>query len=195
MSALQRQIKAPNGFTIDNVIQTDAPINPGNSGGPLFDTEGNVVGIDTAINPIAQNIGFAIPINIAKIIMAELKENGKVVRSAWRVRHLILGAVGIFVYCGAEVSIGSFLVNFFSQPEIGGLAERVGARYVSYYWMGAMLGLEHLGLDPRRDAVQRRLGACPIQRTRTGEATPQMLWRIPKVPTQAQACRPVVPGL
>ncbi len=64
----------------DDFIQTDAPINPGNSGGPLFDTQGNVVGINTAINPIAQNIGFAIPINIAKIIMTELKENGKVVR-------------------------------------------------------------------------------------------------------------------
>lgn len=64
----------------DDFIQTDAPINPGNSGGPLFDTEGNVVGINTAINPAAQNIGFAIPINIARIIMAELKENGKVVR-------------------------------------------------------------------------------------------------------------------
>lgn len=67
-------------------------------------------------------------------------ENGKVVHSAWRVRHLMLGALGIFLYCGAEVSIGSFLVNFFSQPEIGGLTEQTGARYVSYYWSGAMVG-------------------------------------------------------
>ncbi len=67
-------------------------------------------------------------------------ENGRVVRSAWRVRHLMLGALGIFLYCGAEVSIGSFLVNFFSQPEIGGLTEKTGARYVSYYWSGAMAG-------------------------------------------------------
>lgn len=67
-------------------------------------------------------------------------ENGKVVHSAWRVRHLMLGALGIFLYCGAEVSIGSFLVNFFSQPEIGGLTEKTGARYVSYYWSGAMVG-------------------------------------------------------
>lgn len=64
----------------DDFIQTDAPINPGNSGGPLFDTTGEVVGINTAINPAAQNIGFAIPINIASIIMNELRENGKVVR-------------------------------------------------------------------------------------------------------------------
>jgi len=60
--------------------------------------------------------------------------------SAWRIRHLMLGAVGIFLYCGAEVSIGSFLVNFFSQPEIGGLTEQVAARHVSYYWTGAMIG-------------------------------------------------------
>ncbi len=64
----------------------------------------------------------------------------QIARSAWKVRHLVLGAAGIFVYCGAEVSIGSFLVNFFSQPEIGGLSEKTAAQYVSYYWMGAMIG-------------------------------------------------------
>ncbi len=64
----------------------------------------------------------------------------QIAKSAWRVRHLVLGAAGIFLYCGAEVSIGSFLVNFFTQPEIGGLTEQVAARYVSYYWTGAMIG-------------------------------------------------------
>jgi FHS family L-fucose permease-like MFS transporter len=71
---------------------------------------------------------------------AEAIIQGKAYHSAWKVRHLVLGAVGIGVYVGAEVSIGSFLVNFFSQPEIGGLSEKVAARYVSYYWMGAMIG-------------------------------------------------------
>jgi FHS family L-fucose permease-like MFS transporter len=51
-----------------------------------------------------------------------------------------LGAAGIFLYCGAEVSIGSFLVNFFSQPDIGGLTPKVASHYVSYYWTGAMIG-------------------------------------------------------
>ena len=60
--------------------------------------------------------------------------------SAWRVRHLVLGAAGIFLYCGAEVSIGSFLVNFFTQPDIGGSTAEVAAQYVSYYWGGAMIG-------------------------------------------------------
>ena len=58
----------------------------------------------------------------------------------WHQRHLILGVVGIFVYVGAEVSIGSFLVNYFSQPYIGGMPEKVAARYVSFYWMFAMIG-------------------------------------------------------
>ncbi len=55
-------------------------------------------------------------------------------------RHLVLGAVGIFVYVGAEVSIGSFLVNFFGQSDIAGLPEATAAGFVSYYWGGAMIG-------------------------------------------------------
>jgi FHS family L-fucose permease-like MFS transporter len=66
--------------------------------------------------------------------------NGRPVKSAWRVPHLVLGAVAILLYCGAEVSIGSFLVNFLGQPEIGGLSPRVAARYASYYWTAAMIG-------------------------------------------------------
>ncbi len=60
--------------------------------------------------------------------------------SAWRYRPLLLGAVGIFVYVGAEVAIGSFLVNYFKEGNIAGLTEAQGARYVSFYWGGAMLG-------------------------------------------------------
>jgi len=60
--------------------------------------------------------------------------------SVWRHRNLVLGALAIFVYVGAEVSIGSFLVNYLSQPNIGGLTERAAAGYVSFYWGGAMIG-------------------------------------------------------
>lgn len=60
--------------------------------------------------------------------------------SIWGYRHLVLGIVGIFVYVGAEVSIGSFAVNFMSQPEIGGLTEEAAGKYLSYYWGGAMVG-------------------------------------------------------
>ncbi len=64
----------------DNFIQTDASINPGNSGGPLFNTRGEVVGINTAIIASGQGIGFAIPINMAMDILPQLKEKGMVVR-------------------------------------------------------------------------------------------------------------------
>ncbi|MCP4135891.1 MAG: DegQ family serine endoprotease [bacterium] len=64
-----------------NFIQTDASINPGNSGGPLIDMNGLVVGINTAINPAGQGIGFAIPINLAKKLIPQLKAKGKVTRS------------------------------------------------------------------------------------------------------------------
>ena len=64
----------------DDFIQTDASINPGNSGGPLFNLKGDVVGINTAIVSSGQGIGFAIPINIAKDLLSQLKSKGKVVR-------------------------------------------------------------------------------------------------------------------
>lgn len=64
----------------DDFIQTDAPINPGNSGGPLFNLEGAVVGVNTAIVYSGQGIGFAIPINLAKSVIDQLKESGTVVR-------------------------------------------------------------------------------------------------------------------
>lgn len=60
--------------------------------------------------------------------------------SAWNYPHLILGAIGIFVYVGAEVSIGSFLVNFLGEKNIAGMAEADAGKYVSFYWGGAMIG-------------------------------------------------------
>jgi S1-C subfamily serine protease len=84
VSALQRQIQAPNGFTINNVIQTDAAINPGNSGGPLLDAAGRVIGINSQIATGGNGegnvgIGFAVPINTAKKILPQL-EKGNVER-------------------------------------------------------------------------------------------------------------------
>jgi FHS family L-fucose permease-like MFS transporter len=62
------------------------------------------------------------------------------VQSLWKHRQLILGALGIFLYVGAEVSIGSFLSNYLSQPNIGNMPIRRAAEFVSFYWMGAMIG-------------------------------------------------------
>jgi serine protease Do len=64
----------------DDFIQTDAAINPGNSGGPLLDLRGEVVGINTAVNPQANTIGFAVPIDMVKEILPQLEEHGRVVR-------------------------------------------------------------------------------------------------------------------
>ena len=92
VSALQRQITAPNGFTIQHVIQTDAPINPGNSGGPLLDAAGRVIGINSQIVTGGTGsgnvgIGFAVPVNTAKKLLPQLKQTGSVV-------HAFLGITG-----------------------------------------------------------------------------------------------------
>ena len=81
VSALSRSIEDPSGIALSDLIQTDAAINPGNSGGPLINLKREVVGINTAVIPSAQGIGFAIAVNSAKPIAKELLEKGKVVRS------------------------------------------------------------------------------------------------------------------
>ena len=71
---------------------------------------------------------------------AAAKNSEKIEGSAWQYRHLILGAVGIFMYVGAEVAIGSFLVSFLAQEHIAGLKEHAAAHYITYYFGGAMVG-------------------------------------------------------
>lgn len=91
VSALQRQIRAPNGFSISNVIQTDAAINPGNSGGPLINADGEVIGINAQIQTGGGGgnvgIGFAIPIDTVRRELRQLIEEGKV-------KHAYLGING-----------------------------------------------------------------------------------------------------
>jgi S1-C subfamily serine protease len=115
VSALQRQITAPNGFTIQHVIQTDAPINPGNSGGPLLDAAGRVIGINSQILTGGSGngnvgIGFAVPINTAKKLLPQLKRSGAVV-------HAYLGITG--------VTIDASLADLQLKVSRGVLVERV----------------------------------------------------------------------
>ncbi len=74
--------------------------------------------------------------------------------SLWKYRQLVFGTIGIFVYVGAEVSIGSFLINYFGQHEIGNLPEFAAAKFVTYYWGGAMVG--------------RFIGSAILQKVKTG---------------------------
>jgi MFS transporter, FHS family, L-fucose permease len=91
--------------------------------------------------------------NLPAIPEAERHSSKIAAKSVLKYRQLVLGAVAIFVYVGAEVSIGSFLVNYFSQPDIGNINEQTAARFVSFYWGGAMLG--------------RFLGSAILRRVRT----------------------------
>jgi S1-C subfamily serine protease len=88
VSGLQRQVDAPSGFPITDVIQTDASINPGNSGGPLLDAQGNVIGINSQIatggGQGSVGIGFAVPINTVKKLLPQL-------RAGKDVQHSYLG--------------------------------------------------------------------------------------------------------
>ena len=106
--------------------------------------------ITIALILLAVLIGF---FKLPKIQTAEASGN-KINDSVWKHRNLVLGAIGIFTYVGAEVSIGSFLVNYFGLPEIAGLAAKSAAGFVSFYWGGAMIG--------------RFLGAPLLQRFKAG---------------------------
>jgi FHS family L-fucose permease-like MFS transporter len=110
------------------------------------------VGLGIALVVLAIAIGsFKLP----KIEHAQHKVGEKVDDSIWNHPNLVFGAIAIFVYVGAEVSIGSFLVNYFTQAEIGGLTERVAASYVAFYWGGAMVG--------------RFIGSGLLQKVKTGQ--------------------------
>jgi FHS family L-fucose permease-like MFS transporter len=89
---------------------------------------------------IAVILGIAIALFKLPVIPHVEHHKGEATESIWKYRHLLFGVVGIFAYVGAEVSIGSFLVNYFSLKDIGNITEKVAAGYVSFYWGSAMVG-------------------------------------------------------
>ncbi len=80
VSALGRSLRSESGRLIESIIQHTAPLNPGNSGGPLLDSHGRVIGINTAIVPMAQGLGFAVPASTAKWVIGEILAHGQVHR-------------------------------------------------------------------------------------------------------------------
>ncbi len=108
VSALGRSLRASTGRLIDDVIQTDAALNPGNSGGPLVDSRGEVIGVNTAIIPMAQGICFATAIDTVKWVVSELLRHG-------RVRRAYLGLAG------ATTLLSRRIVRFFNLPSESGL--------------------------------------------------------------------------
>ena len=133
ISALQRQISSPNGFSIDDVLQTDAAINPGNSGGPLFNDQGQVIGVNSQIeSPNAGSsgeagnvgIGFAIPSNTVKSVISQLRATGKVSHAYLGVQTQDGSGAGAQV---AQVTSGGPAASAGLQPgdvitELGGKA-------------------------------------------------------------------------
>jgi len=106
------------------------------------------IGLAVALVVLAATVAwFRLP------VIQYAEAHGHATGSIWRHRGLVLGAVGIFVYVGAEVAIGSLMTNYFNQKEIGGLSLKDAAGYLWYYWFGAMVG--------------RFAGSALLQRVRT----------------------------
>src|ERR1700691_4951521 len=117
------------------------------------------VGLGITLVLLAIAIGL---FNLPKIEHAQHKVGEKVNDSIWNHPNLIFGAIAIFVYVGAEVSIGSFLVNYFTQPEIGGLTDKVAASFVAFYWGGAMVGRFIGSAILQKVSTRGLLGICAV---------------------------------
>ena len=137
VSGLDRPIKAPNNYTINDAVQTDAAINPGNSGGPLLDSRGTVIGVNAQIASESggfEGVGFAVPINTVKSVIRQLITEGEVVHGYIGVSMFQLGVDELSAYTGLSEST---LEERYGLPGNGaivsevtsdGPAEKVGIR-------------------------------------------------------------------
>ena len=127
VSGLGREIQSPNGFTIDEVVQTDAAINPGNSGGPLIDDRGRVIGVNAQIasngNRSNSGVGFAIPIDTAKDVIPELRRSGEVKRA-----YLGVSSAAVDSGVARELNLPADRGALVQEVVRGGPADKAGLR-------------------------------------------------------------------
>src|SRR2546429_408766 len=156
VSALGRSLRGKDGRLIDNVIQTDAALNPGNSGGPLVDTHAKVVGVNTAIIPMAQGVGFAIPAATARLIAGILIRDGRVRRA-----YLGIGAAQTPIgrQLAAELHLGATSGIRVLEVVTGGPAQRAGI-----VTGDLLVSLDGIGLGTLSD-LQRALTGDRIGRS------------------------------
>ena len=165
-------------FIFEGLIQTDAAINPGNSGGPLADINGHVVGINTAMIPFAQGVGFAIPINAVKRVVQQIFEKGRVIRPWLGIsgmslnpqlarRYNLQSESGVLV-AGLSREGPSFEAGF----RVGDVIVQIGETEVkqmkdlllalSKYEVGSVVRVQYFRMGAKREA-SLRLSEVPVQ--------------------------------
>jgi len=177
VSGLGREIRAPNGFQIDKVIQTDAPINPGNSGGPLLDERGRVIGVNSQIATAGMGsgnigIGFAVPSNTVRNVVPQLK-------SGQGVQHAYLGVSTGPATSGSGAEVGD--VNPSSPAEKAGAeigdvvtevdGERIGDPADIATAIADNKPGDHITMKVRRGGQERTLNVTLGDRPATAPST------------------------
>ena len=161
ISALGRGIRTEAGTQMDELIQTDAAINPGNSGGPLLNSNGEVIGINTAIYSLSggyQGVGFAIPTHVARYVAAQLIASGRVARP-WLGISGISITPGIAEGLGLEVRKGILVVEVIPRSPSAQAGIRGGSREVVVGGMRLLLGGDIIvGIDSHPVDGMQELG-------------------------------------
>jgi S1-C subfamily serine protease len=179
VSALHRRLQSQRGV-IDDLIQSDAPINPGNSGGPLLNSSGEIIGINTAIIPFAQGIGFAVPVQIVKEVRDQILAYGHV-RRPWIGISAVTHSAALARQNNIDYSPGALVFNVEddSPAHEAGVREGDLIREVGDVPIDSVEGLKHaLGSHALGSKVSLRIvrggrivrvNVVPRERTQSSE--------------------------